>query len=116
MSPAIILENAILFAQMALALALLLTGLRIVLGPTLADRVAGLDLLVAIGIGLIAILALKTDFALALDIAMALALAAFLATAAFARYILVRGRADTQSDPASASLPRRTKRRQERKQ
>jgi multicomponent Na+:H+ antiporter subunit F len=72
-------------------LALIMTAIRVILGPTLADRVLALDQMVAIAIGFIAVIAVKTGFELYIDIALALALVGFLATAAFARYIHMRG-------------------------
>jgi multicomponent Na+:H+ antiporter subunit F len=73
-----------------LSLALLLTVIRVIIGPTLPDRVMALDMLVAIAIGLIAVLGIKTGQALYADIAIALGLVGFLATVAFARFILQR--------------------------
>jgi len=75
-----------------LSIAFLLCVVRIMIGPTLPDRVLGLDVLVSIGIGYIAVIAIKTGFMLYLDLAIALSLVGFLATAAFARFVLVRGR------------------------
>ncbi len=72
-----------------LSLAFLITILRIIIGPTLPDRILGLDMLVSVGIGFIAIVAVKTGFFLYLDVAIALGLVGFLATVAFARYLLV---------------------------
>jgi multicomponent Na+:H+ antiporter subunit F len=91
MSAAAILSSSIYFALAALSLGLLLTVVRILRGPTLPDRVLGLDMLVAIAIGLIAVLAIKSGFNLYIDIAIALSLVGFLATVAFARFILARG-------------------------
>ena len=68
-------------------LALLLTTARVMIGPTLADRVLALDLLVAISIGFIVLIAVRSGFSLYVDIALALGLVGFLATAAFARYL-----------------------------
>ena len=79
------------FALVVLSLALLITILRILRGPTLPDRVLGLDMLVAIAIGFIAVMAIRTGFNLYIDIAIALGLVGFLATVAFARFILARG-------------------------
>ncbi|MBK5570122.1 cation:proton antiporter [Ensifer sp. SSB1] len=79
------------FALIALSAALLITVWRIIRGPTLPDRVLGLDMLVAIAIGLIAVVAIRTGFNLYIDIAIALGLVGFLATVAFARFILARG-------------------------
>lgn len=86
-----IVAAAIHISLAILMLALILTAIRVVIGPTLADRVLALDQLVAIAIGFIAVIAVKTGFELYVDIALALALVGFLATAAFARYIFMRG-------------------------
>jgi len=92
MSSAAILDTAFNIAIILLICAMLLTTLRVVLGPTLADRVLALDQLVAIVIGFIAVIAVRTGFGLYIDIALALGLVGFLATAAFARYIqVIRG-------------------------
>lgn len=85
-----ILAVAIHIALAILMLALVLTAIRVVIGPTLADRVLALDQLVAIAIGFIALVAVKTGFELYIDIALALGLVGFLTTAAFARYIFVK--------------------------
>jgi multicomponent Na+:H+ antiporter subunit F len=75
-----------------LGLAMLATLIRIVRGPTLADRILGLDTLTVLAIGLIGTFALRTGLYLYADIAIALALVGFLSTVAFARYLLSRGR------------------------
>lgn len=82
---------AIHAALAILTLALVLTAIRVIVGPTLSDRVLALDQMVAIAIGFVAVIAVKTGFELYVDIALALALVGFLATAAFARYIFLRG-------------------------
>ncbi|MFN3530656.1 MAG: cation:proton antiporter [Bacteroidia bacterium] len=70
-----------------LSLSALLVFLRFLLGPSLSDRVVSLDLLITIGIGIIAIYAIITNQPTFLDIAMILALIAFLGTVAFAYYL-----------------------------
>lgn len=89
-----IVTTAIHVSLVILMLALVMTAIRVIIGPTLADRVLALDQMVAIAIGVIALIAVKTGFELYIDIALALALVGFLATAAFARYIFLRGRAE----------------------
>jgi len=84
------LELAIAISFVLLTMALLLVIVRIVRGPTLPDRVLALDMLVSVGIGYIAVIAIKTGYMLYLDIAISLGLVGFLATVAFARYILQR--------------------------
>jgi len=79
-------------AMLLLVAAMLVTALRVILGPTLADRVLALDQLVAIAIGFIAVVVVRTGVDLYIDIALALGLVGFLATAALARYIEVTGR------------------------
>lgn len=91
MSAADFLELSILIAMALLSISFLLCVIRIVRGPTLPDRILGLDMLVGIAIGLIAVLGIKTGFSLYVDIAIALGLVGFLATVAFARFIVHRG-------------------------
>ncbi|MFN3505941.1 MAG: cation:proton antiporter [Allorhizobium sp.] len=92
MTPELIVEYASVFAIVILVLALLITVYRVVVGPTLPDRVIALDMLVGIVIGFIAVIALRTGYTLYIDIAIALGLVGFLATVAFARFVLARGR------------------------
>jgi multicomponent Na+:H+ antiporter subunit F len=87
-----------LIALGVLVIAFLVIAARIIIGPTLPDRVLGLDMLVATGIGFIAVVAVKTGYFLFLDIAIALGLVGFLATVAFARFILKRDR-PPEADP-----------------
>mgnify|MGYP000927159553 CR=1 FL=1 len=91
MSGAVFLDYASLAALVLLTLALLLSLVRIVVGPTLADRVLALDLLTVVAMGFVGAVAIRTGLMLYLDIAIALALLGFLATVALARYILLRG-------------------------
>lgn len=98
MTAALALEWATMIALILLGLALLVSIVRIVIGPTLADRVLALDLLTVVAMGFVGAIAIRTGLTLYLDIAIALALLGFLATLAFTRYILSRGRM-TQEDP-----------------
>jgi len=90
MTPADAVSLASTIALLLLGLALLLSVVRIVVGPTLGDRVLALDLLTVLAMGFVGAVAIRTGLTLYLDIAIALALLGFLATAAFARYILSR--------------------------
>ena len=91
------LQACTLIALGILVLAFLIIALRIIIGPTLPDRVLALDMMVAAGIGFIAVFAIKTSYFLYLDIAIALGLVGFLATVAFARFILKRDRPDPEA-------------------
>ena len=68
-----------------LGLAALLGGWRVLRGPTLADRVVGLELLTTIGIGIAACAAIVADQPALLDVSFVLALVVFLAALAYAR-------------------------------
>ena len=69
-----------------LALALLLSFVRLVRGPSLMDRVVALELIAIVVVGIIAVYAVGTDEPALIDVAIVLALVAFLGAVAFARY------------------------------
>ena len=82
--------------QIALGLllvALLITVVRLVRGPGLADRILALDLITVLGCGFIGTVAVLSGFSLYVDIAIALALVGFLSTVALARYLMSRSAA-----------------------
>ena len=91
MSEAQFFDLSIVIAFGLTLAAFLLTLVRLGRGPTLADRVLSLDMLVTLAIGFIAIFTLYTGFYAYLDMAIALGLVGFLATIAFARFILHQG-------------------------
>ncbi|SMQ60918.1 multicomponent Na+:H+ antiporter subunit F [Devosia lucknowensis] len=91
MTPETFIDWATLVSLVVLGLSLLISMVRIVVGPTLADRVLALDLLTVVAMGFIGAVAVRTGLWLYLDIAVALALLGFLATVALSRYILMRG-------------------------
>lgn len=80
-----------LFALGILSVSFLIVVWRVVRGPTLPDRILGLDMLVAVAIGFIAVLGIRSGFTLYVDVAIALGLVGFLATVAFARFVLTGG-------------------------
>ena len=86
-----ILSAATAIALFLMCAAFFLTAWRVIKGPTLPDRIVALDMLVAIAIGFIAVIAIRTGFSLYIDIAIALGLVGFLATVAFARFVLRQG-------------------------
>ncbi len=83
---------------LALLAAIGMTALRLVLGPTAADRAVALDLITVLGTGLMAVLALLAGSELYLDVALALALVGFLGTVALARYLSAQARADAAAE------------------
>lgn len=90
MTAAELLPIATMIALLLLGLAMLIAVIRVIVGPTLADRVLALDLLTVVAMGFVGAIAIRTGLTLYLDIAISLALLGFLATIAFARYILSR--------------------------
>ena len=78
--------SAVACAVMILV-ALMFAVLRLLRGPTLADRVVALDLLSMLVVAFLTLFALAVERDAFLDAALALALVAFLATVAFARFI-----------------------------
>ena len=70
-----------------LGLGILFALIRLIKGPTPANRVVSLDTLNIIVIGVIAVLAHQFDNGLYLDIAIVYAILAFLETIVFARYL-----------------------------
>lgn len=82
----VLLIDVVLFPVMALAM--LLAFFRLLIGPTLPDRVVALDLMITFGVGLIGIHAVATGYKVYLDVAIILALISFLATIGFSHYII----------------------------
>ena len=103
MTGALFLGWSITIALILLILAFFITTYRVVIGPTLPDRIVALDMLVGIAIGFIAVIGVKTGYYLYVDIAIALGLVGFLATVALARFVLERGM--TGSEDESSEQP-----------
>lgn len=85
------IEIATTVSFILLGLAMLAAVIRIIIGPTLADRILGLDTITILAVGVIGVFAVRTGLYLYVDIALALALVGFLATLAFARLLLSKG-------------------------
>ncbi|GAA4441752.1 hypothetical protein GCM10023091_27490 [Ravibacter arvi] len=87
------LNNYLLYVILpTLSIAAILVFVRFLKGPFTLDRVVGLDFLINIGIGIIAIYSVVTDHSAFLDVAMILALIAFLGTVALSYYLEQRGK------------------------
>ena len=101
----VFLEISQLAALFLLGISFLMAVLRVIVGPGLPDRVLGLDMLVVVAIGFIAVIGIRTGFTLYLDIAIALGLVGFLATVAFARFIMSRQAGDIESGTGGPTRP-----------
>ncbi len=95
------LEGTPAVTAATITFALLLLGMacafvRMVRGPSLADRVVGLDMLAVLMVAFAGVFAVAADEPAFLDVAIALALVGFLGTVAFARY--AKRRAGNETD------------------
>ncbi|MCG5501188.1 cation:proton antiporter [Ectothiorhodospira lacustris] len=88
------LEFSIFIAYVVLGISLVLIFFRLVLGPSLPDRVVALEMLATLTVGFIAVYTLSSGVTAFLDVAMVLALTAFLAAVGFARLIAKGGSRD----------------------
>lgn len=70
-----------------LSLALILIFIRLILGPTLPDRVVALELFASVIVAIIGAYAIYTDTASFIDVAIVAALTAFLAAIGFGRFL-----------------------------
>lgn len=82
------LAAALPIASAAFALALVLAALRLLRGPSLADRVLALDALYVNAIGLLVLHGLAQDSRLWIECALVIALLGFGSTLAAAKYLL----------------------------
>lgn len=85
------LEVSITLSYVILSVALGLTFVRLVIGPSLPDRVVALEMIATLTVGFIAIYTLSSGVTAFLDVAMVLALTAFLAAVGFARLVTKGG-------------------------
>ncbi|MCC6006046.1 MAG: cation:proton antiporter [Rhodobacteraceae bacterium] len=86
MSPAEFLAFSVELAFGLVLIAILLCFVRLVRGPSLADRVVALDMMTILIISVCALFTLVVDDPAFLDIVLVMALIGFLATVALARY------------------------------
>lgn len=86
MTPAEFLQLSTEIAFGLVLVAILMCFWRLVLGPTLADRVVALDMMTILIISVCALFTLVVDDPSFLDIVLVMALIGFLATVALARY------------------------------
>lgn len=82
-----------------IGLSMVCATIRLVRGPTLADRVVALDLLAFFAAGTISIIAVGSERPELLMVAIVVALLTFMSTAAFALYLERQGR---ESEPEGA--------------
>ena len=80
-------QTAIQLILLALVMLLIPASYRVIVGETLPDRLASVDLITTLMIGIIVLLALVEGTQVYVDMAIALAAFAFIGTISIARYI-----------------------------
>lgn len=87
------LENYINYVLLPLLIfSIVLIFIRFLKGPSIADRVIAIDLLVICSIGIVTFVSITTVQSTFLDIAMIIALIGFLSTVAFSYYLEKRNK------------------------
>ena len=91
MTGAEILDLSISIAYALLAIAITISFLRLLRGPTLLDRVVALDLLAFHTVAIMAVTAIDTEQGWLIDAAITLALVAFIGSVVYARFLEQEG-------------------------
>ncbi len=86
------IEIATYISVVIIGLSILIIFIRLMIGPSIEDRIVALDLLAANAIAFIAVYAIQSGTTTFLDVGVILALLAFLGTVAFAFYLERRTR------------------------
>lgn len=75
-----------------LSISVVMVFIRFIMGPRISDRVLALDLLITIGIGIVAVVSILSGQDTFLDIALIFGIIAFLGTVAFSFYLDKKGK------------------------
>ena len=98
------IASALTIAMVLTVIGMVAASIRLILGPSRADRVVALDLITIMLVAIAAQLSLFYEEAAYLDLGLAIALIGFLATVAFARYI--ENAPQTPAADKSVALPK----------
>ncbi len=88
MDAAQLVELALRAAFVALALGQVLSMVRLILGPTVGDRILALDTMVINALGLVVVLGIHQGVQIYFEVALLIAMLGFVSTVALARFIL----------------------------
>ena len=88
--PNTVISSSVFISILLVMVAMILTLIRLLKGPSLPDRVISLDLIASLTIGVIAAYAILTQQPVYLDAAVLMAMVTFLGTVAIARYLIQR--------------------------
>ncbi len=79
---------AVIVAFVALAFGQIMAMVRLVMGPTPADRILALDTMVINALGLVLVLGIQQGVQIYFEVALLIAMLGFVSTVALARFIL----------------------------
>ncbi len=82
------LDIALVVALVTLALGQVLCMVRLVIGPTIGDRILALDTMVINALGLVVVLGIHQGVKVYFEVALLVAMLGFVSTVALARFIL----------------------------
>lgn len=82
------MNTALLIAFTFVAIAQVLSMVRLVIGPTTGDRILALDTMVVNAIGLIVLLGIAQGTRIYFEVALIIAMLGFVSTVAYARFVL----------------------------
>ena len=88
MDAAQLVELALRAAFVALALGQVLSMVRLILGPTVGDRILALDTMVINALGLVVVLGIHQGVQIYFEVALLIAMLGFVSTVALTRFIL----------------------------
>lgn len=88
-----------------LGLALALSIVRLLRGPSVPDRILALDVLSMVALGILGLYATATGDSAPLDVAIGIAIIAFLATSGLAHYYLTSEQAPSERDDSNTPTP-----------
>ncbi|QIE47139.1 K+/H+ antiporter subunit F [Pseudohalocynthiibacter aestuariivivens] len=79
---------ALIIAFVSVAVAQILSMIRLVIGPSTGDRILALDTMVVNAIGLIVLLGISQGTSIYFEVALIIAMLGFVSTVAYARFVL----------------------------
>jgi len=83
-----VMNIALIVAFVSLALGQILSMVRLVLGPTVGDRILALDTMVINALGLVVLLGIYQGVQIYFEVTLLIAMLGFVSTVALARFIL----------------------------
>ncbi len=82
------LDMALVIALVTLVIGQILSMVRLIIGPTPADRILALDTMVINALGLVVVLGIHQGIKVYFEVALLIAMLGFVSTVALARFIL----------------------------